>query len=342
MRLIMMGTGPFAAPTFEALYAAGYEVVALVTRPPRNLRGRYKAAESPLPAIAERHGTPVVAPEDVNDAASRGQLAAWRADLLVVCDYGQILSNETLATARLGGINLHGSLLPKYRGAAPVHWAIYHGETETGVTVIHMTPRLDAGPCIGQVRTPIGGNETTADVETRLAQLGAPLVCQCIEQLAAGQVEAIAQDPSQATRARRLRKEDGEIDWSRPAKAIADQIRAFTPWPRSATWFFRSEGEPLRVSIDAAREVRLPGDGSTTKPPGMASSGTASPGTVLVAEGEELLVQTGDGGLALCEIQPAGKRRASAGEFMRGYRVRPGERFARIETEGERRQETGV
>jgi methionyl-tRNA formyltransferase len=322
MRLIMMGTGPFAAPTFEQLYHAGHNVAALVTRPARNMRDRYKAAESLLPPIAAQHGTPVIAPEDVNSAEAREQLAAWQADLFVVCDYGQILSNETLATARLGGINLHGSLLPKYRGAAPIHWAIYHGDTETGVTVIHMTPRLDAGPCIGQTRTPIGGDETTADVEARLSQLGAPLVLRCIEQLAAGQAASILQDPTQATKARRLRKEDGEIDWTRSAKAIHNQIRAFSPWPRSTTWYFRREGEPLRVMIDVADEVR------TTDEAGAAGARTnAEPGTVIATTGETLHVQTGNGVLAIRRIQPVGKKQISGEEFLRGYRVQVGDRF---------------
>jgi methionyl-tRNA formyltransferase len=322
MRLIMMGTGPFAAPTFEQLYHAGHDVAALVTRPPRNVRDRYKAAESLLPPIAERHGTPVIAPEDVNSQTAREQLAAWNAELFIVCDYGQILSNETLATAPLGGINLHGSLLPKYRGAAPIHWAIYHGETETGVTVIHMTPKLDAGPCIGQVRTPIGGDETTADVEARLSQLGAPLVLQCIEQLATGSARTIDQNPAQATKARRLRKEDGEIDWSRSAKAIHDQIRAFSPWPRSSTWCIRREGEPLRVMIDAADEVRAPNEAGQAR-----QQTKAEPGTIVMAAGESLHVQTGGGLLAIKRIQPVGKKQISGGEFLRGYRAQAGDQF---------------
>ncbi len=321
MRLLMLGTGPFAAPTFEALYAAGHDVAALVTRPPRNVRDRYKGAESPLPPIAQRHGTPVIAPEDVDGPAAREQLAAWQPDLLVVCDYGQILAPETLATARLGGINLHGSLLPKYRGAAPINWAIYRGETETGVTVIHMTPQLDAGPCIGQARTPIGENETAAEVEARLSQLGAPLVCACIEQLAAGKACAIPQDPAQATRARRLRKEDGEIDWTRPARAIHNQIRAFIPWPRCATWFHRRDGGPLRVMIDSTRLT----DAATLAT--IASPAESSPGTLLGSTTDHILVQTGNGALAVREIQPTGKRRMSAAEFARGYRVQPGDRF---------------
>lgn len=325
MRLVMMGTGPFAAPTFEQLYHAGHDVAALVTRPARNVRDRYKAAESLLPPIAARHGTPVIAPEDVNSAEAREQLAAWQADLLVVCDYGQILSNETLATARLGGINLHGSLLPKYRGAAPIHWAIYHGDTETGVTVIHMTPKLDAGPCIGQTRTPIGGDETTADVEARLSQLGAPLVLRCIEQLAAGQAVSIPQDQSLATKARRLRKEDGEIDWTRSAKAIHNQIRAFSPWPRSTTWYFRREGEPLRVMIDAADEVRASHEAGAA-----GASTSVEPGTIVAATGETLHVQTGEGVLAIRRIQPVGKKQISGGEFLRGYRVQVGDQFRSI------------
>ena len=176
MRLIMMGTGPFAAPTFRTLYDSPHEMAALATAPMRTHRGKEVAPPSSLRAIAAEHNTPILDPEDANSAESQARLAALRADLLVVCDYGQILAPKTLAVARCGGVNLHASLLPKYRGAAPIQWAIYHGETETGVTIIHMTPQLDAGPCIAQLRVPILPDETAGQLEPRLADAGAELM----------------------------------------------------------------------------------------------------------------------------------------------------------------------
>src|SRR4030042_5741477 len=159
MRLIMMGTGPFALPTFCQLYQTRHVVVALVTGPVRTPPGRPLAPPSSIRDVAREHATPIFDPEDVNTAPARDRLAAYEADLIVLCDYGQILSAETLGTTRSGGLNLHGSLLPSSRGAAPVHFALYHGETETGVTVIHMTPKVDAGPCVAQARLAIEPDE---------------------------------------------------------------------------------------------------------------------------------------------------------------------------------------
>ncbi len=202
MRVVMMGTGPFAAPTLRALYDSPHEVLALFTRPDRPQQGRTKTPANPMRALATERGTPVHDPESANSVTARMVLAAYQPDLLVVCDYGQILKPAVLEIARLGGINLHASLLPKYRGAAPINWALYHGETETGVTVIHMTPQLDAGPAIAQAKTPIGRDESAEELEPRLAELGAPLVIRSIEALESGTAQPIAQDPAQATRAR--------------------------------------------------------------------------------------------------------------------------------------------
>jgi folate-dependent phosphoribosylglycinamide formyltransferase PurN len=176
MRLLMFGTGPFAAPTFRELFDTHHVVIALVTSPLRPKRGKDLTPLSPMRDIAHEHGIPIFDPENINDPQSQQKLSQYDADLMVVCDYGQILSAETLATTRMGGINLHASLLPKYRGAAPINWAIYHGEKETGVTVIHMVPRVDAGPCIAQASTDIDPEETAVELETRLAELGAWLV----------------------------------------------------------------------------------------------------------------------------------------------------------------------
>ncbi len=309
----MLGTGPFAVPTLRALVAAGNDVALVVTRPPR---GRVTEA-SPLQRAGEAIGLAVWSPDTVNSPESQSRLAALRPDLLVVCDYGEILRPETLATARLGGINLHGSLLPKYRGAAPVQWAILHGERETGNSVIQMTPGLDAGPCLGQQRTAIDPDEDAGQLEARLAELGAELVCRVVAELAAGTVRSVEQDRSQASKAPRLKKEDGLIDWARSAQEIKNQVRALRPWPRAVTFWHRAEGEPLRLNVDRVA-VAAPID-----------TGDLSPGTV-IASNERLLIATGDGELELLDVQPAGKRAMSASDFLRGNRVRPGEHFGPV------------
>jgi methionyl-tRNA formyltransferase len=234
--------------------------------------------------------------------------------LLVVCDYGQILSAETLATARLGGVNLHGSLLPKYRGAAPVNWAVYHGETETGVSVIHMTPKVDAGPVIEQARMPIGPDETAADVEARLSQLGPDCVLRAVDALASGTAQPLPQDPALASKAPRIKKSDGLIDWGRPAEAVRNQVRAMEPWPKSYTFWHRPKGAPMRLIVGPVKAVET-------------SDPDASPGTVLEAPGDRIVVAAGEGAVVLQAVQPAGKRMLPVGEFLRGYHVLPGERF---------------
>ncbi len=311
LRFIMMGTGPFAVPTFRLLLTGPHQVALLVTRPPRELHGKQQADVNPMREVARERDLPIFEPESINTDSARAELARYQPELFVVCDYGQILKPETLAIARLGGINLHASLLPRYRGAAPINWAVYHGETETGVTVIHMTPTVDAGPAIAQARLAIGPDDTAADLEPRLAELGAPLVARAIEQLACGSARAIAQDPSQATRAPRLKKTDGQVDWSRPAAAIRDQVRALVPWPKTYSFWQRPAGEPLRLILD---QVRV-------------TNGQGEPGQVLEASGERLIIAAGEQALLLEAVQPAGKRALSAAEFLRGYPVRVREHF---------------
>lgn len=311
MRLVMMGTGPFAVPTFRGLIHARREIAALVTRPPKDSGGR-PLPPNPMRQVAEEHSLPVCDPADINTPPAQASLARYEADLLVVCDYGQILSAETLATARFGGINLHASLLPKYRGAAPINWAIYHGETETGVSVIHMTPRIDAGPVIAQARTPIEPNETAVELERRLAEIGEWLMRRSIDNIESGRLEALPQDPALASRAPRLKKTDGAVDWSRPAEAIRNQVRALEPWPKTYTFWHREGKPPMRLILGPVEVAEAP---------------ASPPGTVLEAGDNRILIATGGGGAALGEIQPAGKRRLSVDEFLRGYRVRPGDRF---------------
>ncbi len=310
----MMGTGPFAVPTYQQLYKAGHTVPLLVSRPLRTNRGKDIAPVSAMRDIAHEHQTPIYDPEDINAAEANGVLLQHAADLHVVCDYGQILTPATLATARLGGVNLHASLLPKYRGAAPINWAIYDGEAETGVTVIHMTPKVDAGPCIGQASTIIEPDETAVEVENRLGQLGAWLMSRSIDALARGRLEALPQDPALASKAPRLKKTDGIIDWTRPAVAIKNQIRAFEPWPKTYSFWYRPDGEAVRMIFGPSDVIPLP-------------QGAALPGTVVTARENRLVIATGAGALVPRLMQPSGKRAMSVEELLRGNRIEVGDRF---------------
>ncbi|MFV2070372.1 MAG: methionyl-tRNA formyltransferase [Pirellulales bacterium] len=313
MRLTMMGTGPFAVPTFRALLASRHDVTALVTRPVRATHRR-RRPDTPMLDEARSHGVPVEMPEDVNEPQARATLAALDSELLIVCDYGQILSPDTLAVARRGGLNLHASLLPKYRGAAPVAWAVWHGETETGITVIAMSPRLDAGPAIAQLRVPIDPEETAGELEGRLADLGAPLICQAIDDLETGAVHPVPQDPTSVTRAPRLKKTDGLIDWCRGAPQLKNQVRALQPWPTAYTFWQRAGRQPLRLIL---REV--------TVDRWIALEGVPA-GTVQVGD-RRLWVATGEEGLEVIRLQPAGKRAFTAAEFLLGYDLQSGDRF---------------
>ncbi len=319
IRLVIMGTGPFAVPMSSAIYETSHEVAALVTQPRRGGHGK-RAAANPMRELAQRHRTPVLDPEDLNTDESRADLARYEPDLLVVTDYGQILAPETLAVAPHGGINLHGSLLPKYRGAAPINWAIYHGETETGVTIIHMTPRCDAGPCLARETTPIDPEETAVELEERLAGIGAVLICKTLDDISAGTTRTIDQDSTQVSRARRLRKSDGSVDWSRSAVAIKNQVRAMQPWPTTFTYWHRPGKEPLRLILDRVEALT-----ETT---------IASPGTVVTADGGVLEVATGDGTIGLESVQPAGKRLLSSNELLRGYPVEVGHLLGPAERSG--------
>lgn len=312
MRLVMIGTGPFGVPTLNELYDTHHAVVALVTGPIKSKRP--KSVLSPIRDLAHQHATPIFEPEDVNSQESLATLTGYKADLLMVCDYGQILSAATLATSRLGGVNLHGSLLPKYRGAAPINWAIYNGDTESGVSVIHMTPRIDAGPVIAQGRTPIEPLETAAELEVRLAKIGAWLIRRAIDSIEAGHLEALRQDPSLASKAPRIKKTDGLIDWSRPAEAIRNHVRAMEPWPKTYTFWHRPKGSPMRL---------IPGPVSVME----TSERGAGCGTILQAHGDRIVVAAGENAVVLETVQPAGKRLLSAAEFLRGNHVQPGERF---------------
>jgi methionyl-tRNA formyltransferase len=334
MRLVMMGTGPFAVPTFEALLDSPHVVLGLVTRPAvAGPRGR--APANPMRAVAERRGVPVWDPASANDDAFVQQLANLHADLLVVCDYGQILKPPALASARLGGINLHGSLLPRYRGAAPVQWAVYEGDAETGVSVIHMTPQLDGGPLLEVRRVAIDEAENAAELESRLSRLGVEAVLRAIDTLAQwdGRSElGQTQNQALATKAPRISKQQGAIDWNRPARRIRDQIRAFQPWPGAYTFWLQARSGPLRLALQRAalRDTATPSAQPEENP---SASHPSVPGTVVAAGGNVLELATGAGRLAIEQLQVSGKRSMSVAEFLRGYPVAVGDRFGIAEEE---------
>jgi methionyl-tRNA formyltransferase len=292
------------------LAASRHEIALVISRPPT---GR-NAQASPLQQAGELLKLEVWAPATVNVTESQTRISSLTPDLLVVCDYGEILRPETLATSRLGGINLHGSLLPKYRGAAPVQWAILNGDAETGNSVIQMTPGLDAGPLLAQQRTPIDADEDAGQLETRLAAMGAEAVLSVVEELEAGTAKSIAQDKSLASKAPRLKKEQGAIDWTRPARAIKNQVRGLRPWPRAYTFWRRTGGEPIRFNVDRVNMISA----------NDIAGASVAAGTILDATGR-LLVAAGEGAIEILELQPAGKRSMSAGEFLRGYRVSLGD-----------------
>ena len=304
LRIVMLGTKDFALPTFEHLCETGYNVVGLITQPDRPQGRKQLLIPSRIKEAALARRVRVEQPEDVNAPEALELVRSLNPDLLVTAAYGQILSAELLSIPPMGGINLHGSILPAYRGAAPVARAIQNGETETGVTVIRMTPKIDAGGMMAFARTPIDPFETAGELEARLAQLGAPLVAEAIAALAAGSAVILPQDKSRVTRAPKLTKDDGRIDWTRPAPEIHNLVRAMQPWPIASTSWQRPDG-PTRLIIHKTEPVE----------------GQGPPGQVLEALGDRLVVAAGRGAVRLLIVQLEGKKPCPAVDFLRGHQL---------------------
>lgn len=321
MRIVMMGTGTFAEPTFEALLHANESVVGLVTQPDRdagNKRGSTRQTGKGMATIAADSGMSVIQPQSINTADGLAALKAFNADLLVVAAYGQILKPDVIAAATHGAINVHASLLPKYRGASPIAHAILNGETRTGVTIIRITPGLDAGDMLAQEAVDIG-DDTTGKLEARLAPLGAKLCLDVIQRMKAGPVSGTKQDPALVTKAPKLKKEQGLIDWTQPAEKIACHVRAMQPWPTAYTFFHRPGKEPMRVII------------CKTGDHGHIQANHAWPnercGTFMRSFGGLAVIAGPMSTIAVLELQPAGKKPMSAEEFLRGYPIQDGYRF---------------
>lgn len=313
MRVVFCGTPEFAVPSLAALVRR-HDVALVLTQPDRPKgRGR-EIAEPPVKVLARERGIPVLQPERLDEAVLRPRLEAAGAEAAVVVAYGLKVPDWLLAFFPRGAINVHGSLLPAYRGAAPVARAIINGDAETGVTTMLLASRMDAGPILMQRRTPIGPEETAGELAARLAALGADLLAVTLDGLAMGTVAPREQDEALATLAPKLSKEDGLIDWSHPARRIVDLVRGVSPWPGAYT---RHGGKTLKVW-----------KASVAAPP--AGAAHAAPGTVIAASLHEgLLVACGAGeAVALLTLQSEGKRPLSAPEFIRGRAVAAGAVFA--------------
>ncbi|MBM3980474.1 MAG: methionyl-tRNA formyltransferase [Planctomycetes bacterium] len=323
MRLVMMGTGTFAEPTFEALIAAfGGDVVGLVTQPERdggNKRGSTRQTGKGMANIAAASGVAVAQPESINTPEGLELLRAMKPDLLVVAAYGQILSKDVLGVPTRGTINVHASLLPKYRGAAPVAYAILGGETQTGVTIIKVTPGLDSGDMILQEALDILPTDTTGSLEARLATLGARMAVEAAHKYATGgPVDGTKQDPALVTRAPKIKKEFGLIDWTKPADHIERFVRAMQPWPTAYTFLYHPAKKPMRVIVCRTGEIGKPGHDRGEPLGTLRDEGYPM---ILVECGPDRRV------LEVVELQPAGKKKMTAEEFLRGYPIVEGMRF---------------
>jgi len=315
MRIVFAGSGTFGLPSLDALVHGGHEVVLVVT-PPDRPAGRGRTVRmGPIKLFARQRGIPVFQPENVNAAAAVRHVAEARPDLLLVIAFGQKFGPDLLALPKHGAVNLHGSLLPKYRGAAPINWAIIEGETETGLSVIRMTEQMDAGDILGQRATPIGPTETAGELHDRLAALGARLVTEVVRDIALDELHPRKQNEMQVTLAPRLKKSDGQVNWTKPAPQVYNHIRGVTPWPGAFTFLPAGRRKTaLRVVID--RAVVAP-----------AGSTKAVPGEVLAAADTGIDVACRRGAVRILELTPAGKRRMAAADFLHGHPLEPGDRF---------------
>jgi len=317
LRIVYLGTPAFAVPSLEALIRSRHEVVAVVSQPDRP-RGRGQQVQpTPTRQVANAHGIPVLQPLKIRDEEFLGRIRALAPDLGVVAAFGRILPDALLAIPRLGMINVHASILPKYRGAAPIQRAVVAGERETGVSIMRVVTELDAGPTFAMARLAIGPDETSGEVEARLAVLGAEALVPVVDALAAGVASETPQDAARATLAPKVTKAESEVDWAQPAQAVHDKVRGFQPWPLASTHL-------AGVRYVLRRTECVPG----SDPAGRPATGFAEAGTVVQADGDELVIACGEGTyLRILEIQPEGRRTMTAREFLAGRRLARGDRF---------------
>ncbi len=313
MNIIFMGTPEFAVPTLQKLIDHGYTIQAVVTQPDRAKGRGQHVVSPPVKTLAEQHGIPVLQPRRVREEAVVQQIRDLNPDAIVVVAYGQILPETLLRIPRFGCINVHASLLPKYRGAAPMNWAIVRGETETGVTTMFMDKGMDTGDMLLTRTISIEPRETTETLHDKLSALGADLLIETLRQADAGTLVRIPQDHAAATYAPLMKKEDGLIDWNEPAYAIDCKVRGFFPWPGAYTTIHGKSVKVLHVEVEAETPPAPP-----EYQPGM---------VVRIEQTRGPLIATGAGCVRILEIQPENKKPMRCSDFCRGYRLNVGERF---------------
>lgn len=307
MRVVFFGSGVFAVPTLEALHNSSHTVCAVVTQPDKPVGRGQHVAPTPVAMAALTAGIPVLQPKTLKAPAAHEAILAYRPDVIVVAAYGKLIPASLLNLPPYRCVNLHPSLLPKYRGASPIQTPILNGDTATGITTMYISEALDAGDILLQIAVPIQPHETAGEVSVRLAPLGAALVVDTLDGLHDGSITPRPQNVQEATVTRLLVKADGIIQWSRPAQQIVNQIRALQPWPSAYTHW---EGKPLKIFRAEIPDERV-------LPPG------SRPGDV-VAITRSIHVATGDGRLCLTEVQLAGKKRMLSETFLRGNPMPPG------------------
>jgi methionyl-tRNA formyltransferase len=308
MRIVFMGTPDFAVPSLEALLQSEDQVVGVVTQPDRPKGRGQQLTPSPIKVLAQREGIPLLQPPKMKAPEFLEPLAGWKPDLIAVTAFGRILHPGILRMPPMGCVNVHGSLLPKYRGAAPVQWAVINGETETGITTMLMDEGMDTGAMLLQATLPIGPDDTAGSLAPRLAALGGRLLVETIRQLKAGTLKPVPQDHTKATMAPLLKKEDGAIDWTLSAAALANRVRGLSPWPGAYSFLNGERWTIWKASV-------LPGTGSTV------------PGTIVHVGSQSLQMATGDGLLEVTEVQPANSKRLTVAQYLAGHSVAAGARF---------------
>ncbi len=306
--IVFMGTPEAAARSLEELLKGPDPVVGVVTQPDRPAGRGQKSISSPVRRVAESRHLPVLAPEKIRDPEFLTALKSWAPRLIVVVAYGRILPRSILELPPEGCINVHYSLLPSYRGAAPVAWTILNGEEKSGVATMRLVEKMDAGPILLQEETPVAPGDTTASLQARLIPIGARLLLETIRGLKERTITPQPQREEEASFAPMLKKEDGRIDWTKPAKTIERQVRAFYPWPTAYTFL---KGRLLKVYRAAP----------------VAAEEKGQPGQVVRVDRESLWIATGEGALALEELQLENRKRLAIGEFLKGARIEKSERL---------------
>jgi methionyl-tRNA formyltransferase len=308
MRIVFMGTPDFAVPSLEAVLKSEDAVVGLVTQPDRPKGRGHSLIPSPVKRVAQREHIPLLQPTKMKDPEFFRVLSEWKPDIIAVAAFGRILPSAVLTLPAKGCINVHGSLLPKYRGAGPIQWAIINGEMETGITTMLMEEGMDTGALLLQETIEIRKDDTAGSLSLRLAELGGRLLVKTLEQWKAGTLVPQPQDHSRATLAPLLKKEDGLIDWTMPAVAVVNRIRGLAPWPGAYTFYGSDRWTLLKGEV-------LPGPL------------TGVPGSIAAVTKQAIHVETGEGLLAITELQPANGRRMKVSEYVAGHSIAVGQRL---------------